>query len=138
MNVNMLAVVLATVAQFMVGAFWYTALFGKLWGKMHGFDKLSKEVQDAMTKQMGPIYGFQLLVTVMTSFVLAVLISVMPSDWNVYWLATLLWLGFIVPTQASNVFFGGTESRWIVKKIAVLSGGSLASLLTAALVFSLF
>lgn len=137
MNVNLLSVAVATVAQFIVGAFWYSALFGKLWGKMHGFDKLSKEVQDKMMKEMGPIYGLQFLVTILTAYVLAVMVSVMPADWNVYMLATLLWLGFVVPTQASSVFFGGTESKWIANKIAVQAGGSLACLLAAAFVYSL-
>jgi hypothetical protein len=32
---------LATLAQFVVGAIWYTPLFGETWGQIHEFDKLS-------------------------------------------------------------------------------------------------
>ena len=137
MNVNLIAVVIATIAQFAVGFLWYGPLFGKLWGKMHGFDKLTKEVQKKMMKEMGPYYGIQFFVTVVTSYVLAVFVNAKPTDWSVYMLATLLWLGFVVPAQVSDVIFGGTEPKWIAKKIAVQAGGSLACLLVAAFVFSL-
>ena len=54
MNVNYLAVVLATIAQFVAGAIWYMPLFGELWGKIHGFDKFSIEEQKEMQAKTGP------------------------------------------------------------------------------------
>ncbi len=137
MQVNFLGIILATVAQFIMGWVWYGPLFGKLWGKIHGFDKLSKEVQQKMMKAMAPFYGLQLLVTVVTAAVLSVVLTNLPA-WNAYTLAGLLWLGFVVPTQVSGVIFGGTESKWIASKIAVQAGGALACLLVAAFVLSIF
>ena len=52
--------------------------------------------------------------------------------------AFFLWLGFVVPTEVSAVIFGGTEGRWMVTKIAVSIGGSLATTLVGALVINLF
>ena len=138
MELNYLAIVLATIAQFVVGAVWYSALFGKLWGKIHGFDKLSKETQEKMMKEMGPFYGLQAIVTLLTSLVLATILSDAPNNWNPFVTAFLLWLGFVVPTQVSAVIFGGTEGKWISKKIAVQAGASLACLMAAAVVFSFF
>lgn len=136
MNINWGAIILATFLQFGWGAFWYTALFGKLWGKIHGFDKLSKEVQAEMMKGMGPIYGIQFLVTLVTTIVLAIFITYQPS-WNAYAMAGFFWLGFVVPTQTSSVLFGGTEPRWMWKKIAVQAGASLGSLEIATVVLKL-
>lgn len=134
MELNYLAILVATFLQFVCGAVWYGPVFGKLWGKIHGFDKLSKEVQQKMMKEMGPLYGIQLLVTLITTFVLAIFMAYIPGDWNSYAMAGFLWLGFVVPAQVSAVLFGGTENKWIVKKITIQAGGSLMCLLVAAAV----
>lgn len=138
MELNYTAILLATFLQFVCGAIWYTAFFGKLWGKIHGFDKLPKEKQQEMMKGMGPIYGVQLLVTLIMTFVLAIFIEMLPQNWNAYGMAGFFWLGFILPAQVSSVLFGGTESKWIVKKIAIQSFSSLICLEVAALVLKSF
>jgi hypothetical protein len=132
---SLLAIFLATVAQFAVGAIWYMPLFGKIWGEIHCFDQLDKKTQKAMQAQMGPYYGAQLLVTLVTTIVLSRLISAV-SGYSAYMLAIMLWGGFVVPTQVGAVIFGGTEPRWIAKKIVIMAGGSLACLLVAAAVLS--
>lgn len=128
---NYVAILLASVAEFAVGAVWYMPLFGKQWGKIHDFDKLSKAEQKAAQAKMGPYYVIQLLVTVVTTVVLAKLITMLP-DRSVYALAIMSWAGFVVPTQASAVIFGGTKPQWVVSKICIMAGGSLACLLVAA------
>ncbi len=137
MQLNYLAIFLATVAQFIVGAIWYTPVFGKLWGKIHGFDKQSKEEQQKMMKKMGPLLGMQFLVTLVTSFVLALFLAALPSEWHAFGMAGFFWLGFVLPTQVSSVLFGGTEPKWIVKKIAIMAGGSLACYMVGAAVLHL-
>lgn len=134
-DVNIFAVLVATVAQFAMGAIWYMPLFGKLWGEMHCFDKLDKKTQQDMQTKMGPYYGAQLLVTIVTTVVLAKLITALPS-YAPYSLAMITWIGFVVPTQVSAVIFGGTDPQWIAKKILVMAGGSLVCLLVAAAILS--
>lgn len=133
MEINYLAVLASTVVQFFIGAIWYSVLFGNLWGKIHGFDKLPKEIQEKMVKGMGPFYALQAVVTLITAFVLTVFITYLPS-WNPYVLTGLFWIGFVVPTQVSAVIFGGTEGKWILPKIAVQAGASLFCLQAAAAV----
>ena len=69
MHINYLSIIVATIVQFAIGAIWYSVFFGKLWGKIHGFDKLPKETQQKMMKAMGPFYGLQAFVTLVTAFV---------------------------------------------------------------------
>lgn len=133
MELNYGAIVVASVLQFICGAVWYT-YFGQVWGKIHGFDKLSKDVQDKMMKSMGPLYAMQFLVTLVTTAVLALFFEALPQDWNVYGMAGFFWLGFVVPTQISGVIFGGTENKWVVKKIAIQAGASFLCLQIAAAV----
>lgn len=134
-NISWVAVLVATVAQFAVGALWYMGLFAKQWGEMFGFDKLSKAKQKEMQAQMGPYYVLQVLVTLVTSYVLAHFIAAYP-DTSEYKLAFWLWLGFVVPTQVSAVIFGGVDAKWIPRRIAIMASGSLACLLAASVVFT--
>jgi hypothetical protein len=138
MELNYLAIGVATVLQFICGWVWYMPLFGKAWGAMHGYDRLSKEDQDKAQKEMGPQLGFQFLGTLVTTFVLALLVGGLPAEWNTFGLAGFVWLGFVVPTQASAVMFGGTPKEWMLKKTAIMASGSLACLMIAAAVLSFF
>lgn len=137
MQLNFVAIIVAGVVQFILGAVWYSFLFGKLWGEIHGFNKLPKEVQQKMMKEMGPFYGVQAIVTLITTVILALFITNL-SAWNPYAMAGFFWIGFVVPTQVSAVIFGGTESKWIVKKIAVQAGASLICLEAAAAILHAF
>ena len=131
MHINYLAIIIAAVAQFIIGAIWYMPLFGKLWGKIHGMEKVSKEEQQKMMKSMGPFLVLQFLVTLVMTFVLAIFITYQPT-WNAYAMAAFLWVGFVVPTQVSGVIFGGTNPKWIVAKILIQAGASLLCLEVAA------
>jgi hypothetical protein len=135
--VSYTAVAVASVAQFIIGAAWYTPVFGKVWGKMHGFDKVSPAEQKKMMKQMPPYLVVQFLTTIITTFVFALLLNGFPSSWNIYGLAAFFWLGFVVPTQVSAVIFGGTEPKWMLTKIAIMAGGSLLCLEAAAAVLKM-
>lgn len=137
MEVNLVAVLVATVVQFVVGAVWYMGLFSKQWGEMFGFEKLSKKEQKEMQSKMGPFYALQLLVTALTAYVLAYLMVALPEA-SGYVIAFWVWLGFVVPTQVSAVIFGGVEAKWIPRRISIMVVGSLACLLAAAWVLSLF
>ncbi len=134
MDINYIAIGVATVVQFIIGAIWYTPLFGRVWARIHGFDSQSPEVQAEMRSKMAPLLIAQFVVTLVTSFVFVLLLNGFPADWNRFGLAGFLWLGFVVPTQVSAVLFGGTKPEWIVKKIAIMAFGSLACLEALALV----
>jgi hypothetical protein len=129
-NVNVAAVLVATVAQFIIGAIWYMPLFGKLWGKIHDFDQYGADTQAAMRKQMVPLLALQFVLGFLTAYVLAhFLVAVDAAFYEVgFW----VWLGFIMPTQIAAVIFGGTKPQWIVVKSAVMAGGSLLCVMAAA------
>ncbi len=138
MNINYVAVLVAAIAQFVFGAIWYMPLFGKMWGKIHGFDAFSKESQDEMRKGMAPLLLVQFIFTLVTSAIFAILLMAFPSDWNIYGLAAFFWLGFIVPTQVSAVLFGGTDPKWITQKILVMAGGALGCMMILAFIMKAF
>lgn len=137
MQLNYFAILLATIAQFIIGAIWYMPIFGKIWGKIHGFDKVPKAKQQKMMRSMTPYLIMQFVVTLVTTIVLALFITYLPL-WNAYAIAAFFWIGFVVPTQVGAVVFGGTEGKWVVIKIAIMAGGSLLCLETAAIILHIF
>ena len=137
MDISIWAVLAATLAQFIIGMIWYTPLFGKMWGEMHGFNNLSKEKQQEMMKQMGPWFALQLVTTAITVYGLAKFMVMLP-DTSTYVIAFWAWLGFIVPTQYSAVAFGGTEMKWMMKKMLIMMLGALVCLMVGAFVLNTF
>jgi hypothetical protein len=133
MDINLWAVLAATVVMFAVGAFWYSVPFQKAWGKIHGFDKLSKKEQQALMDGMGPIYGAQLVVTVISAYVLTHSITTIPNL-AYYKIAFFIWLGFVMPSQVSAVLFSRTDNSMKLRQIAIMSGEALVRLLIAAAV----
>jgi hypothetical protein len=136
MQLNYIAILIATIAQFIFGAIWYTPMFGKLWGKIHEFDKVPADKQKEMMKNMWKPLLVQLIVTFITSFVFALLLKGFPVEWNVYGLAFFFWLGFIFPTQVAAVLFGGTKPEWVMTKIGIMGGAALGCMEIAAAVFA--
>lgn len=137
MTLNYLAIIVATVVQFIIGAVWYMPLFGRAWGKIHGFGDLSKEDQGKAQKEMIPYLGIQFVTTLITTFVLALFIAGLPPEWNTYGIAGFFWLGFVVPTQIPAIMFGGTKKEWMVKKALIMAGASLCCLLAAAAILQM-
>ena len=82
---------------------------------------------------MGLWYGVQLVVTIISAYVLALFIAMLPNV-SPYWLAFLLWLGFVVPTEASAMIFGGSKPEYVWHKIAISVGESLVRLMVAAFI----
>ena len=136
MDVNLVAVAAATAVMFAIGAFWYMVPFGKIWGDIHGFDKLTKKQQQEMQQQMGPWYMVQLIVTIISAYALAVLINIAPGESH-YYLAFLVWLGGVMPAQVAAMIFGGAPEGYVWHKIGISTSESLVHLLAAAWVISI-
>jgi hypothetical protein len=137
MELNYSAIVVAAVVQFIIGGIWYTPLFGRKWRQIHGFDARSPEEQRQMQKGMAPLLATQFLMSLLTCAVLALFHVSLPAPWHAFGMAGFFWLGFIMPTQVSAVIFGGTPPQWVMTKILISTGGSLACMMGAAAVFHL-
>lgn len=125
------AVVVGTLVMFAVGAFWYSLPFRKKWGEIHGFDELSKSEQQQLMKETGPLYAVQLLVTIISAYVLAHFLTLVPTL-EFYKLAFFIWVGFVMPAQVSAVLFSRTAQRYKFAQILIMSGEALVRLLVAA------
>ncbi len=115
MPVNYALVFAATVAQFALGAVWYSPLmFGKWWMEINDCTKLTPAELKAMQKTMGPFYGLQFVLTLFTTVSFANLLPYIPA-FSAFHVAFWIWIGFIVPIQIGAVIWGGSKQKFWVK-----------------------
>lgn len=105
MSINYPAVVVATVAHFIIGGLWYGLLFGNKFIALMGWsqEKLNQVASQSHTKEYLAAFSSSLV----TCYVLAHFVqytkarSALDGVQTAFW----LWLGFIVTTQLSTVVF---------------------------------
>lgn len=136
-KINMLAVLVAVVANFVLGFLWYTTLFAKIWGKEMGYDPNMRPDKKTMLKGMAfMIIGNFLFVWVLAwtmagwQFIpgakeMGPLVNAINSGF-------FLWLGFYVPVHLGAIVW--ERKSW--KLFAINGGYHLASLLVVALIIS--
>ncbi|MFZ1676872.1 MAG: DUF1761 domain-containing protein [Saprospiraceae bacterium] len=110
-EINYVAILIAVVANFILGFIWYTPLFGKAWGKEMGFDMTQKPPAGAMVKGM--------VIMIIGNFLMAFVFAHNIAAWNpVTWglpasteptmklagqAAFFTWLGFFLPLDLNTV-----------------------------------
>lgn len=126
--VNYLAVLIAGVVSMAIGFLWYSMLFAKPWMKLMGY---TTESMKANQQKMGKMYGISFVLTLIMAYVLTHVMafsqnyfhydSLMTGLSSAFW----MWLGFIMPVQATDVIFGG--KKWAL--FGINTGYQLASML---------
>jgi hypothetical protein len=130
-GLSYIAIVIAALAAFGVGAIWYGLLFSKPW--LAAMGKTEEEIRAHAT----PI---PYVVSIVANLVIAMMLSaVMHSLGQVSiargaWLGFLMWLGFILTTMAVNNGFGQQKPALL----AIDGGHWLAVLVVTGLVLGAF
>jgi hypothetical protein len=126
-HINYAAVLVAAIAQMVIGAIWYSpGLFAKQWSKLVG-----RKLED-MRKDAAMSYGLAALAALITAFVLAHIVGYAMADTVVKGLQTgfWVWLGFVATTSAVNTVFAGRPSKlWAIDSgyflVSLLVGGGI-------------
>ncbi|MFZ1720458.1 MAG: DUF1761 domain-containing protein [Candidatus Moraniibacteriota bacterium] len=141
MEIHYTLIIAATVAQFILGALWYSPLlFGKWWMQIMEMAQLSKEEQKNMQKAMAPFYIVQILLTLLSTFVLAMFVQYLQManvGFHAYGVAGWIWLGFIAPTQIASVIWANTKREYWWKQIFIMTSYQLVGLMMTAWIWSL-
>lgn len=135
--VNYIAVLVAAIVSMGVGFVWYGPMFfAKRWMKLMGYTEKSME---KATEGMSKMYALSFVLSLVTAYVLSHVIVfsenyfhyplVMTGLTSAFW----MWLGFIMPVQATDVLFGG--KKW--ELFWINTGYQLASLLAMGVVLGL-
>jgi len=129
-EVNWLTILCAGVASFIVGAIWYSVLFGKTWAKLQG-------VKMGSGKGTGKLYVINFVAGLVTAYVLVhalryagastVLDALVVGFWN--------WLGFFaVTTLLGSVLWEGKSA----KLFCINAGYWLVNLWVMSLILTLW
>ena len=133
LKINMVAILVAVVVNFVLGFIWYTPLFGKVWGKEMGFDMNEKPPKSVMFKGM----AFMVIGNFLFAFVLAHNIAAwqfVPGIEDMGKVSATLntavftWLGFYFPGELGATVW--ERKSW--KLFGINTGYHLASLLVVA------
>jgi len=100
--VNWFGIILAAIAQMVVGFIWYGPLFGKTWMSMMGIN-----TQRMSREGMGRTYAIQAVGSLVTAYVLAKLVGMMGAKTLAagvqagFW----VWLGFVATVTLGSVLY---------------------------------
>ena len=137
LKINMLAILVAVVVNFILGFIWYTPLFGKAWGKEMCYDPNEKPEKSAMIKGM--------LFMVIGNFLFAYVFAHNIAAWtfvpgitelgdvtNAMMAAVFTWLGFYLPGQLGATVW--EKNSW--KLFGINTGYHLLSLIVVAMILT--
>ena len=139
-QINMIAVLIAVVANFILGFLWYTPLFGKAWGKEMGFNMENKPPASAMYKGM----IFMVIGNFLMAYVFAHNMAVWnPLTWGLpaaevsasataFSAAFFTWLGFYFPGDLGSVAW--EQKSW--KLFFINTGYHFVSLIVVAMILA--
>ena len=137
LQINLIAILVVVVVNFILGFIWYTPLFGKAWGKEMGYDPNMQPEKSAMFKGM----AFMVIGNFLFAYVLAHnmaawefvpgmdQMSLTASALNA---AIFTWLGFYLPGELGATVW--EKKSW--KLFGINTGYHLASLLVAAFILT--
>jgi hypothetical protein len=137
LDINITAVLVAVIANFILGFLWYTPLFGKAWAKEMGIDMTRKPTGGEMAKGM----SFMLVGNFFMAYVFAhnnAAWSFVPDAKDMSPVLTInatffTWLGFYLPVDLSRVAW--EKASW--KLFGINTGYHFMALLVAATILTL-
>jgi hypothetical protein len=104
-EIHWLAILLAAVSAFMVGGFWYSVLFGKLWMAARG---VTKEQVQASGAKPGMMFGITFLLELVMAFVLDHVFGTYTPKPGLHLsllIAGGVALGFVIPAMGVNYLY---------------------------------
>lgn len=126
-----------SIGVFVLGALWFSVLFGKIWMKIMGAEKHSKEELEKMNKEMGKFYALEFLLTFLVMYALYMNVKLWEEP-SAFAPAFWLWFGFVMPVTVSNIIWGNTEKKYWLKQILISTSFRLVSMLGAGYTFFMF
>lgn len=137
-GINYLAVIIAALAGFGVGALWYSVLFVKPWMEAMGITEADIQARRASgsAPSIAPLLGGSVVGNLVMAFILSALLHSLASATFGGGLVTgfLVWLGFVITVMGVNNAFGMRKPM-----LTVIDGGHwLVVLLVMGAIIGIF
>jgi RsiW-degrading membrane proteinase PrsW (M82 family) len=99
--INWLAVIVAAVAKFAIGAVWFTALFGKRWRELMGIPE-GAPADGMVTAMIVQIIGDLIMAYILARFLAHYGATTL---WDGILIGFMAWLGFVATIMAGQIFY---------------------------------
>lgn len=112
-EINWVAVLLATVSTMVVGSIWYGPLLGKAWARLA---KVKKDPNFTASKAV-VLYAGAFLVSFVSAVVLAIFTTIVADHfdtsflWSALWTGLILWAGFTAARITMHDSFEGRRKK---------------------------
>lgn len=121
----MLDILVAAIVMFVIGAVWFTVLFGIRWSKLMNRtpEQIDKVKEQGMTRQMIIMFILNVVSVSVVCYLVPQLLAVTVGQFvcSVF----LIWLGFTLPSLVNTYLWEGKS----FELVAINAGGSLVSFL---------
>ncbi len=126
----MLSIFVAAVAMFVVGAIWFTVLFGKVWSKLMGCspEQMDKAKANGMASKMVMMFILNLISAAVLYYLFPMLLAL--SFGEFLCIVAIIWCGFTLPSHINGYLWEGKSMELVLINV----GGSLAGFIAGALV----
>ncbi len=101
----------AGVLSLVVGSIWYGPLFGKKWMEICGVSAMDEAKRKEMQKAAMPLYITQFLLSLLQFSILMNMINYGGWKMQSVWVASFIWLGFVMPTIAGSSMWNNDPSK---------------------------
>lgn len=103
LEINWLAVILATFAAFMLGGLWYGPLFGRVWRAAEG----QAEPPPAKAKHPAFVYGLSFVLMLIAAAILAIVLGPAPDVARSVGAGFVIGVGWVATSFGVNYLFAG-------------------------------
>ncbi len=108
-SLNWLAIIVATLSTFVIGAIWYGPVFGKVWMQENGFSE-----EDLKNANMGKIYGTAFVLELIMAINLAFFLNGVSIGEGVFY-GFLTGFGWIAMAMGVNYLFSRNSVKlWFI------------------------
>lgn len=129
MEIQILPVLICVVLSVVLGSLWYGPFFGKTWMTIIGVNPVVMNdpvKKKEMQKQAMPLYFIQIILSFVQIWILSHYISLW-TDVSGIVRALPIWLGFIMPTVATNILWSNLSRPLMWKSFLIQAGYFLVS-----------
>ena len=137
MSINWLVFIGVIIVQYVIGALWYSLIFGKQWILInHPEGRPSKKEMEEMGKTATPYYVIQLVLTTVTAYFQWVFVMENMDKWLET--SLLIWVGFLVPMIIQTIIWSDPNNKRKLTQVGIMALHSLVTVILAGWAFAMF
>jgi hypothetical protein len=126
--VNWLAVIVAAIVKFAIGAVWFTALFGKRWRALMAVP------EGTSMDGLAPAMIVQIIGDLIMAYILARFIGHPTDLWGGILIGFMAWLGFVATIMVGQIFY----ERKKPELIAIAAGYQLVGIVVMGAILAVW